>query len=243
GDYPVPVLSREEQDNIVKTLNTLQKVVNAKKEELNKCDYLIKARFVEMFGIPASGETEWPEYRLQDLVDMGWITYHMDGNHGSDYPRREEFVDSGVPYISANCLVNGRIDFNNAKFVTEERANRFRKGIAKNRDVLFAHNATVGPVAILETKESRVILGTSLTSYRCDGEHIIPEYLKAYLESERFIRQYETEMQQTTRKQVPITTQRKYSIVIPNISGQRAFAELSERIDKSKLLKSTIRFC
>ena len=45
-----------------------------------------------MFGIPETGETEWPEYKLQTLLDMGWITYHLDGNHGSEYPRAHEFV-------------------------------------------------------------------------------------------------------------------------------------------------------
>lgn len=64
-----------------------------------------------------------------------------------------------MPYISANCIVDDRIDMSLAKYVTEERAKRFRKGIAKDKDVLFAHNATVGPVAILETEEPIVILG------------------------------------------------------------------------------------
>ena len=189
-----------------------------------------------MFGIPETGETMWPEYRLQKLIDIGWITYHLDGNHGSDYPRGHEFVDAGVPYISANCVENGKIDFSKAKYVTEERANRFRKGISINKDVLFAHNATVGPVAILDTKEPRVILGTSLTAFRCNTEHVLPEYLKAYLECPRFTRQYEVEMQQSTRKQVPITTQRKYTIVVPDIERQRAITRFVEQSDKSKYL-------
>ncbi len=187
-----------------------------------------------MFDITTAGETKWHEYKLQELIDMGWITYHLDGNHGSDYPRSNEFVESGVPYISANCIVNGKIDFANAKYVTEKRADKFRKGIAKNGDVLFAHNATVGPVAILETIEPRVILGTSLTSYRCDNIHIVPKYLRVYLESSRFVHQYEADMQQTTRKQVPITTQRKYTIVVPNMDLQRKISDFVDQADKSK---------
>ena len=200
------------------------------------------SQFIEMFGISETGETEWPEYKLQKLLDMGWITYHLDGNHGSEYPRAHEFVESGVPYISANCVIDGRIDFVNAKYVTEARAKRFRKGIAVNKDVLFAHNATVGPVAILETTEPQVILGTSLTAFRCNTEHILPEFLKAYLGCPRFIRQYEAEMQQSTRKQVPITTQRKYTIVVPDIDRQKAITRFMEQSDKSKFvdLQTTI---
>ena len=189
-----------------------------------------------MFGIPETGKTEWQELKLQKLIDMGWITYHLDGNHGSDYPRANEFISLGVPYISANCVVDGKIDFSNAKYVTEARADKFRKGIAVNEDVLFAHNATVGPVAILETKEPRVILGTSLTAFRCNTDHILPEYLKAYLECPRFVRQYEAEMQQSTRKQVPITTQRKYTIVVPDLDKQKAISAFVEQSDKSKFI-------
>ena len=165
---------------------------------------------------------------------MGWITYHLDGNHGGEYPRSDEFVNDGVPYISANCVNDGKIDFANSKYVTPERSKRFRKGIAQNYDVLFAHNATVGPVAILHTTEPTVILGTSLTAYRCDWTHIIPEYLLEYLRCEYFVRQYEAEMQQTTRKQVPITTQRKYTIVVPSLASQKVFVQLFQQSDKSK---------
>lgn len=187
-----------------------------------------------MFGDYRPGIITWPEYSLQKLIDMGWITYHLDGNHGGEYPRADEFVDSGVPYISANCISDGIICFQNAKYVTVERSKRFRKGIARNNDVLFAHNATVGPVAILRTDAPIVILGTSLTAFRCNEEHFTPEYLKAYLENSYFVRQYEGEMQQSTRKQVPITTQRKYTIVVPSQRVQKEFSAFVHQADKSK---------
>lgn len=232
--FEFELLPIERQQQISDLLWAMERVKNAYRELIARTDDLVKSQFVEMFDIPETGDTEWPEYKLQKLLDMGWITYHLDGNHGSDYPRANEFVESGVPYISANCVVDGRIDFTNAKYVTEARANRFRKGIAENKDVLFAHNATVGPVAILETTAPRVILGTSLTAFRCNTEHILPEFLKAYLECPRFVRQYEAEMQQSTRKQVPITTQRKYTIVVPDIDRQKAITRFVAQSDKSK---------
>ena len=192
------------------------------------------SQFIALFGTHTQGNTHRGEYSLQELIEKGWITYHLDGNHGSQYPRSDEFVASGVPYISANCIVNGYVDFTNAKFVTVERAKQFRKGIAQNRDVLFAHNATVGPVALLSTEKQTVILGTSLTAFRCDPTHIIPEYLKAFMECDFFVQQYAAEMQQTTRKQVPITAQRKYTFIIPEITLQKHYASFVQQSDKSK---------
>ena len=171
---------------------------------------------------------------LQALIERGMITYHLDGNHGGDYPRSEEFTITGVPYIGANCIVDGRIDFSIAKHLPPERANRLRKGIAQHGDVLFAHNATVGPVVVLETQEPKVILSTSLTAYRCNTESINPYYLSAYMRSDGFVRQYSAEMKQTTRNQVPITAQKKYLFMIPPIEQQEQFATFVEQTDKSK---------
>lgn len=189
-----------------------------------------------MFGDPVENPNGYYVATLQELIDKGYITYHLDGNHGGDYPRSEEFVDSGIPYISANCIVNGEIDFSKAKYLTSERASKLRKGIARDDDVLFAHNATVGPTVVLHTVEEKVILGTSLTAYRCNKEKIMPNYLKTYMMSDGFVRQYSGGMKQTTRNQVPITVQKKYLFLIPPIKEQNQFADFVHQVDKSKVV-------
>lgn len=225
----------DNQLEIVNMLNRVSSSIDFRKQQLTKLDELIKARFVEMFGDPISNPFGFKVKTLQKMIDDGTIMYHLDGNHGSDYPRNEEFVECGVPYISANCIVHNDVNLKLAKHLTEERASKLRKGIAQNGDVLFAHNATVGPVAILYTDDEKVILGTSLTAYRCDKERMVPDYLKAYMQSEGFVRQYTKDMKQTTRNQVPITAQRKFLFVIPPLSLQNQFADFVAEVDKSKV--------
>ena len=164
---------------------------------------------------------EWDRVTLATLLERGWIESHLDGNHGGDYPRKHEFISEGIPYISANCLDDERIDITKAKHLSPARAALLRKGIARDGDVLFAHNATVGPVAILRTDEEKVILGTSLTYYRCNRGHILPEYLAHYMRSFGFKVQYLQVMRQSTRNQVPITKQREFFHVIPPVDEQR----------------------
>lgn len=164
---------------------------------------------------------EWDRLTLETLLERKWIEGHLDGNHGSDYPRKEEFIGEGVPYISANCLDDEQVDMSRAKYLSQRRAALLRKGIAKHNDVLFAHNATVGPVAILHTNEEKVILGTSLTYYRCNPKHILPEYLAHYMRSFGFKTQYLQVMRQSTRNQVPITKQREFFHVIPPLDEQK----------------------
>ena len=224
----------EKQCEIAEVLDKVTSLISLRKQQLAKLGELVKARFVEMFGEPVSNPYKFEVRSLQNMLDDGIITYHLDGNHGSDYPRNEEFVESGVSYISANCIIDDTVNLNLAKHLTEERAAKLRKGIAQDEDVLFAHNATVGPVAILHTRETKVILGTSLTAYRCNKQRILPAYLKAYMQSEGFVRQYTKDMKQTTRNQVPITAQRKYLFIVPPLSLQNQFAAFVERVDQQK---------
>ena len=224
----------EKQCEIAEVLDKVCELISLRKQQLAKLDELVKARFVEMFGDPISNPFGFKVKSLQEMLDDNAITYHLDGNHGSDYPRNEEFVESGVSYISANCIIDDNVNLQLAKHLTEERAAKLRKGIAQDEDVLFAHNATVGPVAILHTRETKVVLGTSLTAYRCNKQRILPSYLKAYMQSEGFVRQYTKDMKQTTRNQVPITAQRKYLFIVPPLSLQNRFASFVERVDQQK---------
>ena len=221
--FPLPSLP--EQQRIVAILDEafagIATVVANTEKNLASARELFESYLSNIFAIKGS---DWERCKLADLLDRGWIVSHLDGNHGGDYPRKNEFIDHGILYISANCIKNNKADLSLAKYLAPERAALLRKGIAQDNDVLFAHNATVGPVAILHTDEEKVILGTSLTYYRCDLKHILPEYLAHYMRSADFTSQYKLVMQQSTRNQVPITKQREFFHVIPPLKDQQSIA-------------------
>jgi type I restriction enzyme S subunit len=217
-DFEIPLPPLEEQRRIVAVLDEAFAAIGTATANAQK--NLANARELSAM-FPATGSQEGGRFTIGELLERGWLLGHMDGNHGGDYPRKDEFVDAGVTYLSANCIRDGLVDFSRAKFLSAERAGKLRKGFAKDRDVLFAHNATVGPVALLQTAENFVVLGTSLTYYRCDEAFIIPEYLASYLRSPDFVEQYSAIMRQSTRNQVPITKQREFFVEVPPIAAQR----------------------
>ena len=222
-----------EQKRIIDIMSRLDNIIQYRKDQLEKLDLFVKSRFIEMFGLLLTQEKA---VTLENLISQNIITYHLDGNHGGLYPKADEFVRTGVPYLGANAIIDGRIDFKKAKFLTERKASILRKGIAQNGDVLFAHNATVGPVAILKTDYKKVIVSTSLTVYRCNNRRILPVFIKYFMESEFFVNQYKKDMKQTTRNQVPITHQKKFMFIVPPIELQNQFADFVAQVDKSKFV-------
>jgi type I restriction enzyme S subunit len=178
---------------------------------------------------------DWSEIKIQKLLDKGLLIDHLDGNHGELYPSAEEFSDEGVPYVSANNFSNGVVDLEGCKKLPEARAKQFKKGIARNEDVIFAHNATVGPVALLKTDLDYVILGTTATYYRCNNDKLLNHYLLYAMQSNFFVKQYSKVMFQSTRSQVPITAQRKLSLLIPSYPEQKAIAQVLSTADAAIL--------
>ena len=82
----VPELSN--QDRIADILNRLETVIEKRREELDKLDELIKARFVELFGDPATPGDKFRTCKLGEVADV----------KSSHRVFTTEFVDEGVPF-------------------------------------------------------------------------------------------------------------------------------------------------
>ena len=238
----VAVPNPKEQQKIASCLSSLDELIAAHSQKLDALKDHKKGLMQNLF--PQEGKTvpkyrfpefvndgEWVEESIQKLLDEKIIVSHLDGNHGALYPRAEEFSKEGIPYITANDFISGLVDFTNCKHLPLQRAKKFKKGVAKDGDILFAHNATVGPVSKLITDLSFVILSTTATYYRCDNESLINDFLLFALSSPFFVRQYARVMSQSTRNQVPITTQRKFYLQLPKPEEQQKIASFLSALD------------
>jgi len=178
----------------------------------------------------------WEQRKLGDLIESQIIVEQSDGNHGELYPRSDEFQEQGVPYISASNISSdgNSIDFRSVKYLSPERGNKFRKGVAKNGDVLLAHNATVGPSLRLEMPFDYAILSTTLTLFRLDDAKMDSRLFLSLIRSRGFQSQLERLMKQTTRNQVPILTQRLIDVMYPlNITEQTKIGTFFRTLDNT----------
>lgn len=243
SDLHLPTPTLEEQQKIANCLSSLDELIAAQARKVDGLNSHKMGLMQQLFPVePKShpplrfpscrSQGQWRPMSIQELLDRSFIIGHLDGNHGALYPRAEEFADTGVPYISATNFRNGGVDFERCKFLPVDRAKQFKKGVALSGDILFAHNATVGPVAKLFTKNDFVILSTSLTYFRCNSALLSSDFLKCALVSPGFVDQCVGVMSQSTRDQVPITTQRTFTLPIPTLQEQRRVADCLTSLDE-----------
>jgi type I restriction enzyme S subunit len=183
----------------------------------------VTARNRKHIALPPHPEVpdSWVVVEAGELQERGVILDIQDGNHGSDYPRKTEFGNEGVPFVTAKQFDNGTVDISNAPRLPHDRASKLRIGFAKANDVLLTHNASVGDVAIAPTDSGAFLLGTSATYWRCNPQALEPRYLFYFMQSEHFQGQLRFIMKQTTRNQVSILKQVSLWICLPPISEQR----------------------
>lgn len=212
----IPLPALQEQARIAAILNKADVIRQKRKQAIRYCED-IKASIMDS-TLKESNETEIGT--IGALLASGVIDLHKDGNHGANYPRAEEFVgrgEGGIPFITAkNLLSDGSINEGGVAFLGEERACRLTIGWLISGDVLLAHNATVGPVGVFRGEWSRALIGTSLTCFRPNPRKTSTDALYAALSDPFFQQQLRKIMKQTTRNQVPITTQRELKVRLPS---------------------------
>lgn len=81
----------EKQEEIVGILGQVERVILNRKQQLQKLDELVKARFVELFGDPVSNSKQFLETALSDLGEFGrGVSKHRPRNDpallGGAYP-------------------------------------------------------------------------------------------------------------------------------------------------------------
>lgn len=182
----------------------------------------------------------WEIKTIGQLVEENILEKPLDGNHGEIHPKGTDFVDSGIPFVMATDVINGKINLVNCKFITIEQANSLSKGFSITGDVLLTHKASLGRTAIVEQLNTPYIMLTpQVTYYRVkDYDKLNNKFLKHFFNSPVF---QDTLVNHgdsgSTRAYVGITAQRELPIILPTIEEQKAIASvLSSLDDKIDLL-------
>lgn len=167
------------------------------------------------------GEVEWKA--------LGTICQIGDGNHSSKYPKANEMIEQGIPFIRGTNMVNGTICNQDMKYISKEKHNELKKGHLKAFDVLIANRGEVGKVAYVPEGYSGSNLNSQLAWLRANPEIIINRYLFFILCSSTIQNKLSGEggaLQQLTIKNI-----KNIQIPVPSITVQSNIVSFLDKFD------------
>lgn len=221
----INVPDMEQQMQAAENLERVSSIIRLRKQELQKLDDLIKARFVEMFGIYPANPKGWETGTIRDVVS--------DVRYGSSRPA----VDGGkYPYLRMNNITyGGELDLSDTKRI-DIPDNELDKCTVRRGDVLFNRTNSkelVGKTCVYNRDDMMVLAGFVIRVRV--SERILPEFLSEFLNTE-FSKQMLLAMCKTAIGQANINAQEMQNIglYLPPIELQRKFVQFKEQTDKSK---------
>lgn len=221
----IKIPSIKEQEKIVNLLKKVDKSINLYEGLIENKKQLIKARFVELFD----------DCNKQTSIKESGLTI-SDGNYSSKYPRSEEFVENGIPFIRANNLKNGTVIDEDMYYITPEKHKILLKGHLKPNDVLITTRGNIGQVAIVPEKHNDSNINAQIVLLRDENSRFIPQYLLWALQTEEAKVQYLRLQTGTALKQLPVGRLEQVKIKEPPIEQQEQFVAFAKQTDKSKML-------
>ena len=222
----VPDLS--EQNRVAKILSRLEKVIDLRRQELQKLDNLIKARFVERFGDPVDNPMGWNKKRLQDIVSDDCSISYGIVQTGDD---KEE----GVPVFRPVDIVNRVPKLDELKKTTEEISNKYKRTILKGREMLIPVRANIADTCIVGEEFKGCNVGRGIVPIRTKEDIMVLEFLKYLMDSKHLNDDIKRKAKGITLIQLNMEDLREVELIIPPVEQQKIFVDFAKKIDKSKV--------
>ena len=223
----IKIYSPEQQEKIVKELDTVRLIINKNKQILEKYDILIKSRFIEMFGNPQCISNNWKVNPLSDYC----IVNPKKSELG---PIPDDYELSFIPMQSVS--ENGDVDTSSIKHYKDVKTGftYFREN-----DVLFAKITPCmenGKGGVAKKLKNQIGFGSTEFHVLRPIETISnSEWIYRLTTFKTFRKDAENNMTGSAgQRRTPKEFFDKYKVGLPPIELQNDFAAFVQQIDKSK---------
>ena len=231
NELEIPLPEKSKQIECASLLEKISGIITARQKQLQKLDDLVKARFIELFGDPVRNSMGLPTEPMTTVCAI------IDGDRGKNYPKQDEFSDTGYClFLNAKNVTATGFSFESRMFITKEKDNALHNGKLERGDVVLTTRGTLGNLAFYDDS-------VPFENVRINSGMVILRMNKSVMTEVFFIEQFKLQLQSIKGKiasgsaqpQLPISTMNKIRILLAPMALQEQFAAFVEQVDKSKV--------
>ena len=227
-EFTIPNITLEEQRKAVTVLEQTDRLITLQERQMTVLDELVKSRFVEMFGEPATNPMGWME------TTVGRECYSIkDGPHVSlpDIGRE----NGGHPFISVRNIVNHVIDFSTARYISDEDFAIARKKCCPQKgDMLYSKGGTTGIAKLIDV-DVEFANWVHLAVLKYDKGKLNGVFFENMLNCDYCYGQSQKLTKGIANRDLVLSAIAQIKIYRPPVELQKRFAAFVSEVDKSKL--------
>ena len=230
----VPSYNDEKQQQITDTLSKIDVLITDRKQQLIEMDLLVKSRFIELFGDPATPGEKFKTSKLGEVADV----------KSSHRVFTTEFVDEGVPFYRGTeigALASGqqpedpyRISMEHYLKIASDDSKPIRG------DLLLPSICNKGQVWMVDTDEPFYYKDGRVLCISPDRSVFDSRYLQFYMKI-RTEAEYPKLGSGSTFAEFKIFQLKELEVDIPPINAQKEFNLFADQVDKSKYCRCKSR--
>ena len=216
-NHHLPVPPRSEQDQIVRFLDwkvsSINKLINIKHKEISELNESLNTKLRDVL-LSVPNVKEVPLKRICS-VPM------TDGPHETP-----TFVDSGIPFVSAEASHDGRIHLDECRgFITREQHEVYCQKVRPHKNDIFIvkSGSTTGKTVMVDFDEEFSIW-SPLALVRCNNL-AMPRYVFFYCTSVMFQKQVRDNWSFGTQPNIGMGVLENLRLPLPEIEEQRAIVD------------------
>ena len=224
AEIPMPEI--EQQKTIAEKFKKLEQLISLRKQQLEKLDELVKARFVEMFGSYPENEKAYPVVNVSDVADAGVgvvikpAQYYVTEECGIKAFRS---LNIGEMYIKDSDWVY---------FSTKGNESNKKSQLHEN-DLLIVRSGAPGTSCVV-TKEFEGCNAVDVIIAHPDLSKVNPWYLCAYINYPHGKKQIEEGTGGAAQQHFNVGKCNNLKVLLPPLELQNQFAAFVERVNQQK---------
>ena len=184
-----------------------------------------------MFGDPSANPLKWDCCVLDDVIHAA-----QDGPHVSP-----KYAQSGVPFLSTRHIKQGRVIWDDLKFLSGAEANtQWRKCRPEKGDVLYTKGGTTG-IAAAVTFDRPFAVWVHIAVLKTDHAKVDPVWLESMLNCNFCYRQSQELTHGIANRDLGLTRMVKIKMYLPPLTLQKVFADRVKEIRELESKQTTSR--